>query len=833
MSFRKLVIALLLVLSAGVQAQTGGGGSNPFLPPNARIQYAPDRTYDLRHVAVTLTVDPKAEAFSGSVVNTLAPLGAGLREVLLHCAEPLEVSACTVDGRPAEFTRKGDTLTVALAAPAAQGKPMDVSLTYTSGKMRQGGGFMGGGGWHWIRATASDPNHVGFWTQGEENNNHQWAPTWDYPNDFATSETTTTVPSDWFVVGNGTLVSDRTNKAAGTRTFHWRMTQPHATYLLSLLAGPLDTAWSSWQGVKLLYVVPKGSGDLIEGSFGDTPDMLSFFSRITGVKYPWPKYAQSAMYDFGGGMENVSATTLGSGSLTNNSDGTRPMASLNSHELAHQWFGDLVTCEDWGQVWLNESFATFFEALYMEHSRGKDGYDQDIEAKSQSYFNESRRYVRPLSTKLYGSADSLFDSHAYPKGGVILHSMRRLLGDDAFFAGVKLYLEQNRHKPVVTQDFSRALTQVSGVNMEAFFDQWITKPGHPVLDYSWTWDAAAGQVVLTVKQTQDTTPGTPIYDLPLTVGLIADGKMTRCKVRVSTAEAEVRLAAAARPDALLLDPDHDYLREMRAHWSASELPQIVKFAPNSVDRQAAAYRLLADSPAPDAVKAAMDAVAADTGRFPAFTSLGNLTDIASGAEHRAFYRGLLDHKSSAHRTTALRMLAAMPADPADQERIAALIDAREPSPIVEAAITALKDSKAPGRDAALLRAARMKALRASARVDAASALAAAGSREGLKCLAEGAAASSPRELRLAALSALAKVEMADPAVTAALRAALKGGDVMLAMRAVKAAAARKERDLLPEIHALAAKPPTGGNDLMREFLADAVKEALAALEPAK
>jgi len=540
-----VAVSLLLGLSRSPsRAQDGGDEQgNPFQPPRATIHYAPYRDYDLKHVAVTLNVDYAKGMIEGTAVNTLAPLRAdGLRKIRLNCGSKregsggradsytLEVLSCAVDGRTAPFTFEethddGRTIRfIIITAPEIipQNKDVKVMVTYTCGKT-QGGGFGGGGGWHWIKQQQDDkddPAHVGFWTQGETGYNSDWVPTWDYPNDFTTSETTTTVPSDWTVIGNGVKTMDSVDKTKGTRTVHWEMKQPHATYLLSLCGGPFDVKEAKWEGVQLLYVVPKGKGDLIDASFGDTPDMLSFYSKITGVKYAWPKYAQDAMYDFGGGMENVSATTLGAGSLTDTRAGFRAMASLNAHELAHQWFGDLVTCRDWGTIWLNESFADFFQALYYEHSRGKNAYDFEIESDMQSYFAEARRYQRPIVTTLYPTADAMFDSHTYPKGASVLHTLRRALGDDAFFRGLNLYLTRNRHTPVVTPDLIKALTDASGINVQPFFDQWIYKPGHPVLNYRWTYDDAKGELALSVQQTQDTKDGTPVYDIPTSVGVI-------------------------------------------------------------------------------------------------------------------------------------------------------------------------------------------------------------------------------------------------------------------------------------------------------------------------
>ena len=249
----------------------------------------------------------------------------------------------------------------------------------------------------------------------------------------------------------------------------------------------------------------------------------------------------------------------------------------------------MVTCRDWGHIWLNESFATFMQALYFEHSRGPNGYAYEIEGDMQEYFGESRRYKRPLATDMYPGPDSMFDGHTYPKGAAILHTLRRKLGDKLFFAGLHHYLETYQHTPVVSADLCRAMTDATGVNCEPFWQQWIYSPGHPVLDYSWDWDNSFSKLKLTVKQTQNTKDGTPIYALDVTVGLIMDGKLVRRTIALSKPEETFTIEAGAKPDAVLLDPDHDFLREIpNLHWSASELPAIARFGPTAVDRSGGA-----------------------------------------------------------------------------------------------------------------------------------------------------------------------------------------------------------------------------------------------------
>lgn len=692
-------LLLLLVLPLAVAAQQAR--PNPFAPPLAKVQYAPDRDYDLQHVALELDVDYAKRTFRGVVVNTLAPLRDGLRTIRLHCGANLNVEACELSGQGAKFTHEGDILKVDAAQPLSRGQSVRVTARYASGEEHMG--------FHWIQPTGDDPYRVGFYTEGATAGHPFWIPTWNYPNDFATSETRVTVPADWYVMGNGELKSDTLNSGSKTRTFHWKMDQPHATYQLFLAGGPVDIKTSIWRGLPLMYVVPKGKGDLIDETFGETPDMLSYYSDLLGVQYPWPKYAQSAMYDYRGGMEWASATLFGEGVLTERRKGFRTASPVVAHELAHQWFGDLVTCRDWGHLWLNEGFAVFFgQMLYAEHWRGKDEYDRLAENAAGGYFGESRRYKRPLVTHVYQIPGSMFDSHTYIKGALVLHTLRRQLGDKPFFQGIRHYLTKHRHTPVDTHDFCQAMTEATGVNLEPFFNQWVYKPGHPILDYSWSWDGVHCQVVLTVKQTQETSDGTPVYDFGASVGLIGGGVVTREKVRIDKAEQELRIGAMRRPDAVLLDPDHDVLREIPTlHWKPDELPHILRCAPNAADRQAVLNRMLEGTPTDAAVQAAVEAVRADKGQFPALPSTERLGQLKR-VDLRPLFREELAHPNANRRVQAIRSLASLTKDQGDTKVLRGLVNDQELYGVVNAALTVLRNWDAPGNRDVFEKATRLK-----------------------------------------------------------------------------------------------------------------------------
>ena len=685
------VAAMLLGIVGSSYAQVIDGEprrNNPFLPPSASLHYALDREFDLLDISVDLDIDAVNYGFSGQAVNTLAPLRDGLKSLHLMAGRELKISAVTVDGQNASFTHEGRSLVIKLPADIKKGQKAVVSISYSAINTKAQP-FGGEGGFHWIKPTKDNPNHVGFWTQGESESNSNWAPTWDYPNDFATSQTRVTVPAEWNVVGNGNLISDTKSANGKRRTFVWKMPLPHATYLLTVCGGPFDIKTDMWEGVKLMYVVPKGEGYLIDGSFSDTKDMLSYYSKITGVKYPWPKYAQDAMYDFGGGMENASATTLGENSLAEPREGFHRMASLNSHELGHQWFGDFVTCKDWGNIWLNESFATFMQMMYFEHSLGKNGYDLEVENNTQAYLGEARSYKRPIITKMYPNADRMFDSHTYPKGGVVLHTLRKWLGDDAFWAGIKLYLQTNAHTPVESWQLCKALTDASGINCEPFFNQWLLKPGHPVIETSWTWNDSNKSVSLVVSQTQDTQDGTPIYDIPAKVGIIVDGKVKEMPVSIKDKITTATFVLDKKPDAVLFDPNHEFLREIpKLYWTKEELPTIFKYAPNCIDRNRAMQMLLEGTPTDDTVRIIADGIRADSEMAPALRSIRGLSNLKR-EDLRELFMGLPSHQNFDRRAEAVQALGELKATPEASAKLRSLITDKDPISVVVSAIRVL------------------------------------------------------------------------------------------------------------------------------------------------
>lgn len=830
-------LAALALPGSGLAQGGSRGAKNPFSAPDATIHYAPDKMYNLDHLYLELNVDSASRHVAGYVENTVYVIRDGTTQLRFNAGDGIKIESVDQDGHPAQYTRDSEGILVDMP-PAHAGQKSVVTIHYHFDGQQPG--------WHWNDPVKNDPSKTGFWTNGETEEARNWGPTWDYPNNFCTSETKTTVPADWEVVSNGDLVSDVLSPDKKTRTVDWKMDQRHATYLTSLIAGPFDIKKETWRDMPLWYVVPRGKGGKIDYTFGHTKDMLSFQSDIIGVRYPWTKYAQDCTYDFGGGQENVTCTTLGQDFLTDPREGYYTMDSLNSHEMGHQWFGDYVTCKDWGQIWLNESFATFMQMAYQLHSQGINWFQRELERNSQGYFDEAKRYRRPLATNFYSNPGVMFDQHTYPKGGVLVHSLRRFLGDKPFYAGLKLYLNTHHNSPVETADLCEAMTQASGINCHPWFDQWILKPGHPVIDYSWTYDDAKKQVVVHVKQTQDLSGGVPIYDIPAKVGLLYEnpthgpvddsrptdlelGKIeaasrssahvNRIPIHLDQADQEFRLDVERKPDAVVFDPDHDFCREIpKQPWAADELPAVFKYAPNCVDRQNAMDQLLAGKPNEDTIQMIANVLKGDKGLFPAIEDDSKLVALKD-PELKGFFESELSHESLERRVSAVNGLGALASTPDDFSRIRTALSDREPYRVVAAAIGVLGEKDFANSEAMIEQQAKSSDQQ-DIRGAALSALASHDAPGAADLVFASMADTEPDAVQSAGLQALGSLKGNDPRIVDALRTVLKSSNFRMQFSAIQIVGQRKLVQLKPELEDIKKRQP---------FFAQFVDQALAKL----
>ena len=297
------------------------------------------------------------------------------------------------------------------------------------------------------------------------------------------------------------------------------MDQPHSTYLITLTASEFVSFHDRVGSLPVDYYVTKNVDEATARRFmGKTPAMIRFFSDKTGQPYPYPKYAQVCVPEFGGGMENTSATSMTDSALLDEIEVLeRDEDGLVAHELAHQWFGDLLTCKDWSHIWLNEGFASYFDPLFAEHDLGEDEFRLRMDGALKSYMGNDRMYRRPIVETRYSSPMEMFDGMTYAKGGCVLHMLRGLLGDEAWWKGIRGYVAKHKFQVVDTDDFRKAMEEASGKDLKWFFDQWLYKAGHPELKVRWHYEDADKTVRVKVEQTQKLDEQTPLFRLPTTL----------------------------------------------------------------------------------------------------------------------------------------------------------------------------------------------------------------------------------------------------------------------------------------------------------------------------
>lgn len=421
-----------------------------------------------------------------------------------------------------------------------------------------------------------------IWTQGETESNSVWMPTIDKPNQKTTEQISMTVPDKYVTLSNGLMISSKKNND-GTRTDTWKMDQPFAPYLVFMGVGDYAIIKDSYKGKEVAYYVEKPYASVARKIFGLTPEMMGFYSKILGVEYPWPKYDQITGRDYvSGAMENVTAT-LHTDALQQNAreltDGNK-YEEYVSHELFHQWFGDLVTCESWSNITVNESFADFSEQLWFEYKWGKDRGDDHAYSLMQGYL-QSGSYNKDLVRFYYADKEDVFDAVSYNKGGRILNMLRNYLGDSAFFKSLNLYLTTNKYKTGEAQQLRLAFESVTGQDLNWFWNQWYYGSGNPVLKISYNYDDAAGKATVTVEQKQN---GDKIFRLPFAIDVYNGANKTRYKVWAQNKIDTFTFNYTKRPDLINVDGDKMLLCEKTDNKTAENFIAQIKYAPLYLDR---------------------------------------------------------------------------------------------------------------------------------------------------------------------------------------------------------------------------------------------------------
>lgn len=563
--------------------------------------YQPERTrvFDLVHTKLELEPIWDKRQMKGLATVVVTPHFGQKQELELD-AKGFEIrSVKRISGKTGKtlpYTYDGSKLKITLDSAFTAGQRCSVEIDYTA-KPEEASPQTGlqaiesDKGLFFINPMGTVPNRPKeLWTQGETESSSRWFPTIDAPNQKSTQEIHLTVDTAMTTLSNGVLVY-QTKLPGGKRTDVWEMKLPHAPYLFMLAVGPFAVIKDKWRDIEVSYYVEKPLVNRAKGVFARTPEMIEFFSKRVGVAYPWPKYSQVVGRDYvSGAMENTTATLHMEELLEEDVDKRAENWDLIiAHELFHHWFGDLATCESWSNLTLNESFANYSEYLWLQHKYGQDEADFHNEEEKNQYLYESRFKREPLVRFHYRKELQMFDSHSYAKGGRILNMLRSYLGDEVFFAGLQAYLKKFSFKKAEAHDLRLVLEEVSGEDLNWFFDQWYYKSGHPELNVRKTFTGES--LIVSVSQIQDTTY-TPVYRLPITVDVWHGDKKARHTFMLEGRDGTFEIPMGRAPSLTQFDPDHVMLAEIRYEKPQEELVQEFNWAPRAIDRADALERLV-------------------------------------------------------------------------------------------------------------------------------------------------------------------------------------------------------------------------------------------------
>ncbi|HEX2711711.1 MAG TPA: M1 family metallopeptidase, partial [Candidatus Acidoferrales bacterium] len=719
--------------------------------------YARSRDYDLQDARIALRFDLEQRKVMGEVTHTLAALRDGLTRFAFDSVG-LSIASVTVGGKPAKFETTATQLLAALDHPSRAGEKFEIYIRYEGQPKR---------GLYFVLPDKSYPDRPKeIWTQGEAEDTRYYIPIYDYPNDRTTTEMTVTVPRGWLTVSNGKLLGVA-DSAGDMKTWHWRQAQPHSTYLISLVAGEFEVTQETWRSIPVTYYVPRGRSERIAPTFARTRPMLEFYSNLLGVPYPWSQYAQVAVDEFVvGGMENTSATTLTTNALLHPllaAESLEGSDSVIAHEMAHQWFGDLVTCKDWADLWLNEGFATYFQTLWEEHHYGADEYAYTFWQRRNAWLDAQRLYAVPIVTHNFTDAIQ-YAGNFYGKASWVLHMLRHQLGDAAFYRAMKHYLEANRGQNVASADLARAIEEATATNVDRFFDEWVYGAGAPRFEVHSSYEEATRQVKLEVKQTQKVEDRVGVFRVPVEIEITTASGRKSYPIIVSKATETFLFAVDGPPLMVLFDKGNHILKSLDFPKSPKEWACQLKNAEAVPDRADAA-RALSEVRNDDRVVAALgEAVLRDPFwgvRAEALRALGNLGGPAAREQVLA---GLANEKPWV-RQPAVEMLGHFPADDAVAARLENIYREDKAYRVRAAALAGLAQQKSANAFVLLQAAAATDSPDDRLRAAALRALGALGDDRAAPGLLEWSATGKPTVLRMAAITSLGRIDRKNKAIT--------------------------------------------------------------------
>ncbi len=509
------------------------------------------RVIDILHTTLHIRFDWTNEKIIGKAVIKAKPYFKDVNKVVLD-AKSFNVTSIRLNenNKVLEFINTNDQIIIQLPKFYQRSETFEISIEYIAQPGLADNIEKGENGLFFKQGKFS-PEHI--WTQGEVANNSNWYPTIDSPNEKMTQEVYVTIAEDKMSLSNGFFIGTTFNED-GTKTDHWKLDKVHAPYLTMLFVGKFTLVKDAWRNKDLYYIVEPEYTKRAKEIFGRTPEMLSFFSDKLGVEYPWPKLGQVVTREFtAGGMENTGAIVYydavyqdKSVLLGKNYD------DLVAHEIFHQWFGDLTTCESWANLSLNESFATYGEYLWLQEKEGNMVADYHLDLDLKNYLRESFGKMDAIVKFDYNTPDELFDNHRYAKGGRVLHMLRNYVGEEAFFESLNLFLTQNAYKNVEMPQLRMAFEEVTGEDLNWFFNQWFMSSGHPELNVNTRYEN--NEVIINIRQEQNLDTY-PLYQIPLYVDIYDSGRISRKKIIVKHQQETFKFTAFSKPD--LVDVDGD------------------------------------------------------------------------------------------------------------------------------------------------------------------------------------------------------------------------------------------------------------------------------------
>ncbi|MEM9506924.1 MAG: M1 family metallopeptidase [Cyanobacteria bacterium P01_E01_bin.35] len=557
--------------------------------PGAKPHYNPDRPGQVAHIFLDLILDVTQQSFKGTCTTTIIPVRSGIERLTLDAVD-LDIESVLINGVSQPFDYDGSQIEISLQQPSSN-EAIKVEIAYGVEHPQRG--------LYFIQPTADYPDKpTQVWTQGEDEDSRFWFPCFDYPGQLATSEIRVQVPAGMMAISNGELI--HTEQLDNAAIYHWSQQQVHPTYLMTLAVGNFAEIEDEWRGKPINYYVEKGREADGQRSMGKTPRMVEFLSQKYGYDYPYPKYAQVCVDDFiFGGMENTSTTLLTDRCLLDERAATDNMRteSLVLHELAHQWFGDLVVIKHWSHAWIKEGMASYAEVFWTEEEYGKDDAAYYLLNEARSYISEdSTRYRRPIVTNVYREAIELYDRHLYEKGACVYHMIRAILGDELFDKAIQTFVQDNAHKTVETVDLLRAIDNATGYNLMFLFDQYVFRGGHPdyKVAYAWDGDSKLAKLTVTQKQAKDS-DSKELFDLklPVAFGYVKNQfpQLKTFTLRIHQQEQSFYFPLEKKPDFISFDVNNNFLKTVTLQYPVAELKKQLQYDPDPISRIYAAAAL--------------------------------------------------------------------------------------------------------------------------------------------------------------------------------------------------------------------------------------------------